>query len=45
MFATGFHFSHGPFDVADIVQCVEDAKDVDAIGSGPFNERSSTSSA
>ncbi|TKS64418.1 MAG: hypothetical protein EWM73_00498 [Nitrospira sp.] len=38
MFAAGFHFSHGPFDVADIVQCVEDAKDVDAIGGGPFDE-------
>jgi hypothetical protein len=38
MFAASFHFSHGPFDVADIVQCVEDAEDVDAIGSGPFDE-------
>jgi len=38
MFATGFDFLHGPFDVADIVQCVEDAKDIDAIGGGPFDE-------
>ena len=38
MFAAGFHFSHGPFDVADIVQCVEDAEDVDAIGGRPFDE-------
>ena len=38
MFAAGFHFPHGPFDVADIVQCVEDAKDVDAISGRPFDE-------
>ena len=38
MFAAGFHFSYGPFDIADIVQRVEDAKDVDAIGGGPFDE-------
>ena len=38
MFAAGFHFSHGPFDVADIVQRVEDAEDVDAVGGGPFDE-------
>ena len=38
MFAAGLHFTHGPFDVADIVQRVEDAEDVDAIGGGPFDE-------
>ena len=38
MFATGFHFPHGPFDVADIVQGVEDAEDVDAVGGRPFDE-------
>ena len=38
MFAAGFHFSHGPFDVANIIQRVEDAEDVDAIGGGPFDE-------
>src|SRR6185503_20571143 len=38
MFAAGFHLSHGSFDVADIVQCVEDTKDVDAVRGGPRSE-------
>ena len=38
MFATGFHFPHGPFDVADIIQGVENAEDVDAVGGGSFDK-------
>ena len=38
MFAARFHFPHGPLDVADIVQGVEDAEDIDAVGGRPFNE-------
>ena len=38
MFATGLYLSHSPFDIADIVQCVEDTKDINAIRRGPFDE-------
>ena len=38
MFAAGFHLTDGPFEIADIVQRVEDAEDVDAIRRRPFDE-------
>ena len=38
MFAAGLYLSHSPFDIADIVQCIEDTKDVNAIRRGPLDE-------
>ncbi len=38
VFAAGFHFANRPIDVSDVVERIEDAKDVDAVGGGPFNE-------
>ena len=38
MFAAGLYLSHSPFDIADIVQCIEDTKDINAICRGPFDE-------
>ena len=38
MFAAGFHFADGPIEIADIVQRIEDAEDVDAVGRRPFDE-------
>ena len=38
MFATGFHFAHGPIEIPHVVQGVEDAEDIDAIRGRPFDE-------
>ncbi len=38
MFAAGFDLPHGPVEVAHIVERVEDAEDIDAVGCGSFDE-------